>query len=253
MPRDDCVAPNAKQISGEPGVPDTAEIASVSIVLIGQFNPTIFSPAWIEKVGLVSKELADTAEVSVIHPDISAFVVGPYNFDVRRGRFSVEVKTEPIIEVLDCVLVIFAEYLPHITVTQFGINYTTHFAVGSADRRIALGRRMAPLEPWGDFGQDIDGLSGPLTSGMVELTMVRTYDPPGTGERRVRVEPSAKPDLENAGVFITVNDHRMLAGTAEDLGSEKALELLKGVFDESLDTARKIVEDVRLFAEGLPE
>jgi hypothetical protein len=234
-------------------VPDTADIVSVSIVLIGQFNPAIFSPAWVEKIGLISKEAADAAEVSIIHPDIAAFAAGPYAFDIRRERFSVEVKNEPLIEALDCALVIFGEYLPHITIKQFGINYSTHFSVETASRRFALGRRLAPLAPWGDFGQAMDGLSGPLTSGMIELAMIQIYDPVGTGERRVRIEPSAKPDLLEAGVFMTINDHRALKNTDEILGAENALELLKDVFDESLDTARNIVEGVRTFTKGLPE
>lgn len=229
----------------------TSDETSVSIVLLGQFNPAIFSPAWIEKIGLVSADEAAAADVKLIHRDIAAFSLGAYEFDVRRRRFSIDVTTEPFVAALDAVLVIFGEQLRHTSITEFGINYLAHFSVGDATARLQLGRTLAPLVPWGDFGRDIEALEGTLTSGLMELVMIQNYDPKDSGQRRVSIEPSGKVETEDGGVFMNVNDHRKILDHAPEEGSEKALHLLGDIFDSSLEKARNIVTEMQQFARSL--
>ena len=80
--------------------------------------------------------------------------------------------------------------------------------------------------------------------------MVRAYDPAGSGERRVDVQPSAMTELANAGVFVSVNDHRPVRGK-ESAGAKPVMEKLQSGFDDSIDIARSIVEDLHAFAKGL--
>ena len=68
---------------------DDTERLSASVVLVGKFNPAIFSPAWIAEIGLVDPKAAESAKLQVIHPDIAIFEVGGFSFDVRQNRFSV--------------------------------------------------------------------------------------------------------------------------------------------------------------------
>ena len=51
----------------------TPEYGNVGIVLLGSFNPPIFRPEWFAKTGIISDEAAATAEIEVIHKQISAF------------------------------------------------------------------------------------------------------------------------------------------------------------------------------------
>jgi hypothetical protein len=229
---------------------EATERLTASIVLVGKFNPAIFSPAWIARTELVDDRALEAAKVSVIHPEIAVFEIGGYSFDIRTERFSVEVASEPLVRALDATLVIFDKLLPHTPITAYGINYVEHFRLDSADRRVAFGRALAPLEPWGAWGAEIGELKGDLTSGVVDLTMVQTYDPAGTGERRVDVQPSAMTELANAGVFVSVNDHRSLRGK-ESAGAKPVMEKLQSGFDDSIDIARSIVDGLHTFAKGL--
>ena len=49
------------------------EVGGCGVVLVGHFNPLIFSPSWFAKNGIVGEEEASAADVSVIHPEIAAF------------------------------------------------------------------------------------------------------------------------------------------------------------------------------------
>jgi len=224
---------------------------TASVVLIGQFNPPIFSPAWMNRVGLVPDEALDDAQVAIIHRDIAQFAVGGFSFDIRRGRFSIEVDSEPLVQALDASLAIFGEHVPHIPVSEFGINYTEHFELDEPARRVALGRRLAPIEPWGEYGAELDALVDDRTSGVVDLVMRLTYDPPESGGLRVEIEPSELIEPLDVGVVMLVNDHRRITDTKEADGARPALTLLSEIFDESLSRSRKIVSDMHDFAKGL--
>lgn len=229
-------------------VSNATEKFSASIILIGQFNPAIFSPAWIAKIGLVTDEDAAAATIAVIHPEVAQFSVGPYSFDVRLGRFAVEVASEPLVQVVDAVQVIFDEHLSHSPVRELGINYSEHYRLDSPERRIALGRQLAPLAPWGQWGEEIGQLDGALTSGVIDLAMIRSYDPPGSGERRVQVQPSNEIQPKEVGVFMLVNDHRVLMDQPDAAGAALAIDIIGDVFDESMVQAREIVDGMFHYA-----
>ena len=44
------------------------EISGVSVVLLGDFNPAIFTPAWFVLHGLLQEDVADSAELRIAHP-----------------------------------------------------------------------------------------------------------------------------------------------------------------------------------------
>ena len=68
----------------------TCELESWPVVLVGDFNPSIFNPDWMEKFGLVSKEESKNAIVRFITPQVTSFRVGTLAIDVRADRFQVD-------------------------------------------------------------------------------------------------------------------------------------------------------------------
>ena len=49
------------------------EISGTSIVLVGSFNPAIFTPAWFELHGLLPEGASEIADVDVVHPQATSF------------------------------------------------------------------------------------------------------------------------------------------------------------------------------------
>ena len=225
-----------------------------TVVLIGKINPPIFTPAWLHLCGLISPEDMEQAEVEVIHRQISSFKVSRFSIQVQPNRFSISTSEEPFISIADWITVIFGKTLPHTPLQQAGINYGGHFAAASQKQRHALGRALAPLEPWGNWGKlldtdDLDNVGGLRAMDMLQVRV------PGRerGYRQVHLEPSVRNDIVSpkVGIFMTVNDHFEVSRPEDAVGAAKCVQWVVENFDESISTAKSILADVQEYSERL--
>ena len=67
----------------------TPEIRRIDVVLLGDFNPKIFSPFWFASEGLLGRKEAETAVPEIIHSDVSIFKSDWFRLQVNRNRFSI--------------------------------------------------------------------------------------------------------------------------------------------------------------------
>ena len=225
------------------------EIDGVSVILVGSFNPAIFTPAWFDLHGLLLDPIADSADIAVAHKQMTMFSADWLRLEVTPDQFHVETVQAPHVRVHDLVLRVFGEHLHHTPLTAFGINRNVHFRVGNPAARDQLGRILAPVEPWGPWGQEL-GLDGEH-GGMTSLTMTQV-DPEGRpegGQINVKVEPSVRVGNGRAGVFVGVNDHY----TVDDarVGATKRLmELFAENFQPSLSRSEQIIDHIMSLVEN---
>ena len=64
------------------------EIGGCSIVLLGHFNPLIFSPLWFARNKLSTEAQAEEAIASIIHPEVAILKIGKMQLQVQHTRFS---------------------------------------------------------------------------------------------------------------------------------------------------------------------
>lgn len=223
------------------------EISGVSVVLLGDFNPAIFTPAWFALHGLLPENVADSADLRVVHQQVTEFAADWLLLQVTVDRFSVETLQAPHIRLRDLVARIFKEYLHHTPLRAFGINRNVHFRVKSSAERDRIGKTLAPVEPWGTWGHDLD-LEG-KHGGMKSLTMSQLAPDgrPTGGQINVTVEPSYRISNRQTGVYVGVNDHYAIdnaeLGTAECL-----MELFENNFDTSLERSNGIIDHIMSLA-----
>ena len=224
---------------------------SVSIALLGKFNPAIFSPDWLERYDIIPGTSAQEGKVTVIHPEYSEIEVGPnIRFSIQPERFSIEFAEEPFVKALDAIILIFREILSHTPITAIGVNYAIHFALDSIDQRAQLGRALAPVEPWGEWGQSLNNENPAQIGGMIRVVMEETHPTDRQkGYRRVYIEPSVRSEYVDrlVGVYMAVNDHYEV-DEAGDLGSSKAMEILAEKFDSSINKSKSIVASMMDYA-----
>src|SRR5688572_25224037 len=67
---------------------------SLSIVVIGAFNPPIFHPQWLASEELVRPGDAEEARIELIHPEVTVFATDWFNCQVTRDRFSMATERE---------------------------------------------------------------------------------------------------------------------------------------------------------------
>lgn len=72
------------------------EIHSISIVLLGAFNPKIFQPAWFAFEELIRKQEAEEANIEIVHPDAVSFALEWLRLQVTRERFTASTTQEPL-------------------------------------------------------------------------------------------------------------------------------------------------------------
>ena len=219
------------------------EINGTSIVLVGSFNPAIFTPAWFELHRLLPQGTAEIATLEIAHGQATVFKADWLHLNVVPDRFSVETTQAPDVRIRDLVVRTFREHLNHTPLNALGINRNVHFNVRSLEDRDRIGQTLAPIEPWGEWAEEL-GLGG-KNGGMTSLTMTQV-DPEGRpkgGRINVKVEPSARVGEGRTGVYVNVNDHYPL--DADQPGpAEAVMEMLEKHFDASVQRSNRLIDHV---------
>ena len=219
------------------------EIDGVSVILVGSFNPAIFTPAWFALHGLLPEGIADSADLAVAHKQMTMFNADWLRLEVTPDQFNVETVQAPHVRIHDLVLRVFGEHLHHTPLTAFGLNRNVHFQVGSLAARDQLGRILAPVEPWGPWAQELglDGEHGGMTS--LTMTQVDPEGRPAGGRINVKVEPSIRIGNGRTRVFVGVNDH-YAADDARPSAAGRLMDLLEGNFQTSLSRSEQIIDHI---------
>lgn len=224
------------------------EIGGVTIVLLGNFNPAIYTPAWFAMHGLLPKSAADSATDETVHSEVAAFGFDWLRLTATTDRFQCTTAQAPLAQVRDFVVSVFGDHLRHTPLRACGVNRYVHFQVRSPDERDRIGRKLAPVEPWGIWGEvlGLDGKDG----GMTSLTMSRNNpeNRPDDDTINITVEPSVRIDAKRTGVYVRVNDH-YTTDDANPGSAERLMEVLGANFDASLKRSDGLIDHVMSLAE----
>jgi len=182
-------------------------------------------------------------DVQVIHNDIASFTLGTVSYFVQGNSFSIETTSAPWIKIVDMIRAIFGERLVHTPVTAFGINRSIHFRTGGHQARHDLGREMAPIEPWGWFGTQLEAEDRQLIGGMTKLVMTRkSRIPEARVSTNVTLEPSARIAPDDDGVYVHINSHHAINSLPDGQGCKTAIDLIVARFDEIAKEADQIFD-----------
>ena len=219
------------------------EISATSIVLVGHFNPAIFTPAWFELHRLLPEGTAEIASLEVAHAQATAFRAEWLHLNVMADRFSAETVQAPDVRVRDLVLRTFTEHLNHTPLSALGINRSVHYNVQSLQARDRIGRLLAPIAPWGPWAAEL-GLDG-THGGMTSLTMTQ-IDPdgrPAGGRINVKVEPSTRVGEGRTGVYVNVNDHYQFDAD-QPHATEAVIHVVENDFDASVQRSNALIDHI---------
>lgn len=199
----------------------TAEIFTSSIVAVGDFNPAIFSPDWMEVNGLIGKDDADSvregriAKSLITSHQVATFETKWFALQVLENQFSLTSKDALSSAIKDLAVSIF-QLVPHTPVTAVGLNFIGHFRLATEAEYHRVGDVLAPKEIW-------NALYPNDSAGLADLTIRIQSTPRGqiattNDEKRIAVQPSA---IIRFGAFMSYNDHH-------DLRSINATDLKPG-------------------------
>ncbi|WP_200335611.1 hypothetical protein [Thiocystis violacea] len=203
----------------------------VAIVLIGDFNPMIFQPAWFALEGLIRKSEAEDAHVEIIHHDIASFRLDWLSVDVLPDRFTARIRSEAFrTQLRDLVVGAFSK-LPHTPTRQLGINLTQRYRFATDAEWHKFGHYLAPKSPWSHL------LENP---GMLGLHVKGTRPDQEPGHVVVSVEP-----IRPGFASLRVNDHfEQATDTDQDhpTATPRFVEQIAADFEASLQRADQIID-----------
>lgn len=213
----------------------TCELEGWNLVLLGNFNPSIFHPLWLEKFNLVSKEEAERAEIQIVQSEVSSFRVGLIDVFVRPDRFQLST-TDPTVmsQVRDIGIGCF-KVLDQTPILQMGINRMMHFKMSSVDAWHTVGHKLAPKEIWKELKLENLGTLAVNIEGRRAGSPARAFN--------VKTEPSKR---ISPGVYIRTNEHfeteassplRLIDWLASEweLSNRFARELAEGLLTKCLE------------------
>ena len=220
------------------------EISICSIVLHGEFSPVVFHPSWLEANNVEAELEQRKIEVKVIANELAIFTIDDVTYAVEGSEFTLLTSVAPWIRIADIANIIFGELLSHTPIHAFDIRRVIHFNTPSKESRIKLERQLAPIEPWGAYGKQLEESETTSVGGPKSLIMQRRQPTDEVEfETNITVEPSVKLSGDR-GVFMYVNHHHQLQHVKGSDGATRAIELLMQRFDSCLSEADEIFEQM---------
>lgn len=176
------------------------DVQGCAVVVLGNFNPPILTPAWLRLHGLISDEVLEAAEVDAIVPPLCRWKSTWFSVHVEPHRFQLST-TEPHerSKLRDLALGIF-DALPETPVAVVGVNREAHWSAPDFGSYNDFGDLLVPKQHWQDAVLRLPGLR--------DLTVEGTRADDFLGYQRVTVQPSERPIP--FGLFAKFNDHFIL-------------------------------------------
>jgi len=121
----------------------------LSIVFIGDFNPAIYQPSWFAAKGLIREAEAESAQVSMIHPDYAGFSTDWFKLEVTRDKFTITTTSVAFKTRLRDLVISAFNILSQTPIRQMGINFDERLKFRSESDWHCFGHFLVPKTAWG--------------------------------------------------------------------------------------------------------
>jgi len=211
---------------------------TMSIVVLGDFNPSIFQPQWFAVNDLMPREEADAADVNYIGKEFASFTIGSIYVQVddsRLGLNAVESSRSPLLRDL---AVGTLSTLDHTPLRAIGLNLDSQFTMDSEEAWNGVGDMLVPKEKWLRF------LDHP---GMRQVVVEGLRSDCSADRNHIRVQPTSV-----RGVMVSINQHYQLETLTRTEVQERNKEALRALgedwtsfLDYANSAARGVLETSR--------
>lgn len=173
----------------------TLALDQCSVVLVGQFNPSIFHPAWFARFKYLRQEEIGQAKDVIVTEAVTRFKADWLDLQVEQNRFIARTSDPSQAGPLrDLVLSSFGT-LEHTHFWAVGMNRELHYKLESEEVWHRFGHLLSPKRPW-EKHLSQPGLRVLMIQGRNDLI-------PGA-QIQYQVQPS---QVFHPGVFFALNAH----------------------------------------------
>lgn len=209
---------------------DSDAVGGYAIVLLGQFNPPIFQPAWFALHGIITEDDATDPVDMYLDADSSFFKTGLFGCEVSRDRFRVfSVPTTERREQMSDVVVPAFKLLYHTPIAAVSMICFRHVP---SDEYLwtDVGPRLVPSSPW----EEIMGTGAKVDRVIVQQpTSAADYE----GLRGIAIEPSR---LLEGGTYVSVTHQYSLSGE-DSRNAHAARDLVEAEWDACVEVSLDLI------------
>ena len=179
---------------------------TMSIVLVGDFQPNMFQPYWFLQNEIITQNEYDSIlnnkdSEMLITSGLSSFETGILGFRITQDRFQIIGKNEPFEKAIDAFKKTF-DNLSTFSVKVYGINFTFHLESDEKEME-TLGKNLAPRSYWESLWNK-SSIQNDKNSGLLSMAIRKKET---FGEINVSIESSKLV----RGVFLNFNFHHINA------------------------------------------
>ncbi|HMW22453.1 MAG TPA: hypothetical protein PKC59_03370 [Burkholderiaceae bacterium] len=203
------------------------------IVAVGQFNPAILSPSWLQRKDLISESDADSAMESLqalVTEGLMSFDTSWFSLRLVQQQLVLSTTAGATPRIRDLAASIF-RLLPETPVTAIGINFAADVQFDSVAEYHQFGDVLVPKEVWSKL---YPGLSVGVASLQLAIDSTPRTHVGATGsiqeQRRFTIQPSNV--IHTNAVHIAYNHHYPLG---DDGGGRAAMDLIMAKWEADFD------------------
>lgn len=225
-----------------------ADIFTASIVVLGNFNPAIFSPDWLARNNLIGEGDATvaregrTGKQPLISHQVTNIDTEWFTLQVLDSKFSLTSKGVLNPALKDLAIGIF-QLVPHTPVIAIGLNFIGQFKLNTVEEQHKIGDVFAPKDVWNtlypdDFYAGLENLTIRIQHGSREEGAPDTND-----EKRILLHRSSN---FKSGIALSLNDHRDLTeGTDDSLSpAERLVEIVEDQWDAVWKDSERVFNQI---------
>ncbi len=202
----------------------------INIVLIGQFSPAIFQPAWLASEDLIRQEEASSAEIAVIHQDITVFSTNWFHLEVLQQRVTLSTTTNGYYQPLRDLAIGIFSILDSTPISIFGFNKHYHFALQSQEEYLSYMEQLSPSSvPWDDM----------LEAPKFQSVSMQGKQPNSHHESHVRITVEQSNRVSN-GVAVSINEQFSLPKQGEVYDATAFLQTISHTWKPFLQMSKDV-------------
>ncbi len=171
-------------------------IYNLSIVLVGNFNPSIVNPSWLAYKKLIRESEVENATIKIIHPDLANFSLSFVNIQCSPEKFVINCENEADFDLVKDLATSIFSILNETPVSGIGINHYLDFELNTDKEFYDFGNWLAPNEIWNET------LNDPK---LFELKITEPFFDSGPVKNMTTVRTSEK--IKTNGIRFELNYH----------------------------------------------
>lgn len=231
-------------------MPHQLQLKTVNIVALGVFDVRCFTPtALLRNDVLTVPEATATDALAAIPGQVVTYQSGTLKMSAEQQRIQIDCLAPPYIRAADILSKTLRDNATSPSkIAAVGINTHATWVMEDYETRDRLGRRLAPIDAWGGWSEELKraaqfGPRDPRHPGMVSVTMrLPMSDDRKAGWIDVKVGGTGRPNVPE--ILITINDHYALPSDEHDADPLALLATVETRFDSSMKRADEIMASI---------